>query len=80
MAVIMVGTEACRKCRQAQAVLKQRGLWPEIEYVDADSDRGGGLAAAYNQDKLPFYILDGKAYVYTGKIMRLLEERREAGG
>ena len=79
MAVLMVGSEECRKCRQAKAVLKQRGLWPELEYVAAGSDRGRELAVEHNQDMLPFYVLDDKAYTYTGEIMRILEERREAG-
>ncbi|MGE5551804.1 MAG: hypothetical protein ACM3ZC_14925 [Bacteroidota bacterium] len=79
MTVLMVGSDECRKCRQAKAVLNKRGLWPEIEYVEAGSARGRKLGAEHGLEVLPFYILDGKAYAYTGEVMRILEERREAG-
>lgn len=74
----MVGAEDCPKCRQARELLQARGLWDGIEYVHTGSRRGRELAAKYGQQFLPFYVLDGKAYVYTGEIMRIMEERREA--
>lgn len=77
MRPVMVGAADCPKCRQAKAALQARGLWPEIDYVETGSAEGRRLAAEYGQDRLPFYVLDGKAYAYTGEIMRILEERRE---
>lgn len=76
MKAIMVGSDTCPKCRQAKKVLAERGLWAEIDYVDADSARGRELADAHGQENLPFYVLDGRAYAYTGEIMRILEAGR----
>ena len=74
MRAIMVGAEKCVKCHQIETILRDRGLWPAIEYVDADTEYGKRLAAEYRQKHLPFFILDGKAYARAGEFMRVLKE------
>ena len=71
---IMVGAEKCVKCHQVKNILRDRGIWPEIEYVDAGTEYGGRLTAQYSQKHLPFFILDGKAYARTGEFLRVLKE------
>ena len=78
MRAIMVGIADCPKCRQAKAVLRERGLWPKLDYVESASAEGRRLAAEYGQDRLPFYVFGGRAYAYTGEFMRVIEEEREA--
>ena len=54
--------QACRKCEQAEAMLKRRGLWEKIdaiaiaEEVDPNSE-GMQLAAKYQIDTAPFFIV-----------------------
>lgn len=79
MNAIMVGAATCRQCQQAKELFQKRGHWPRIDYVDLDSDRGRRLAEQFGQERAPFYVLDGKAIVYTGEFLRELEEREESG-
>ncbi len=76
MRAIMVGAEKCVKCHQVETILRDRGLWPAIEYVDAGTEYGKRLLAEHKQKYLPFFIMDGKAYARTGEFMRVLTPLR----
>ncbi len=77
--------ETCRKCAQAEDVLKSRGLWPRIdEVVWADetqpSSAGMQLAARFGVQAAPFFIVhedDGKTTVYES-VLKLMNERLNA--
>lgn len=67
--------EPCRKCVQSEELLRQRGLWNQIdEVVWADesdpSSAGHDLAHEHGVDTAPFYIADGTAYRSTLLLIR----------
>jgi phosphoadenosine phosphosulfate reductase len=74
--------ETCRKCAQAEDLLKSRGLWGRIDEVlwadenDASSP-GARLAARYGVELAPFFVVredDDRAVVYTS-VLKLVQER-----
>jgi phosphoadenosine phosphosulfate reductase len=74
--------ETCRKCAQAEDLLKGRGLFGRIdEVVWADetdpSSPGMQLAARYGASNAPFFLVrddDGKITVYES-VLKLVKER-----
>jgi phosphoadenosine phosphosulfate reductase len=78
--------ETCRKCAQAEELLKNRGLWQRIDEVlwvdetDASSP-GAQLAARYGIDLAPFFVVrdnDDRAVVYAS-VLKLIQERLAPG-
>ena len=74
------GTE-CRKCQEATALLKSRGLWEQIDEVvwalEADvASAGMLLGASHGVDSAPFFIVsdDRGDAVYTS-VLQLVRER-----
>ncbi|HVU03837.1 MAG TPA: phosphoadenylyl-sulfate reductase [Polyangiaceae bacterium] len=74
--------EPCRKCAQAEELLKTRGLWGRIDDVvmaeegNADSP-GMKLAARFGVKNAPFFIVkddDGPETVYES-VLKLVKER-----
>lgn len=73
MSVVMVkkrlaSGEPCRKCVQSEELLRQRGLWEQIDRVvwADESDPGSEgmrLAAEHGVETAPFYIVDGERVV-----------------
>lgn len=68
MKVIMVkkrlpdGSE-CNKCREATELLKQKGVWDQIDEIvwalESDPDSPGAvLAAEHGVDRAPFFIFE----------------------
>ena len=59
---ILLGGEPCKKCAQAEDVLRRRGLWDRIDHVaiadelDADSE-GMRLAREHGMATAPFFIV-----------------------
>jgi phosphoadenosine phosphosulfate reductase len=68
--------EPCRKCAQAEDMLRNRGLWERIDEVvwadETDENAAGSqLAVKHGVDLAPFFIIrgvDGKETVYTSAI------------
>lgn len=74
----------CRKCLDATAQLRLRGLWERVNEVvwaeDQDpSSPGMKLAARYGVEQAPFFIVnsDGADAVYTS-VLQLMRERLDA--
>jgi phosphoadenosine phosphosulfate reductase len=80
----LAGGEPCRKCVQAEDLLRARGAWGRIDQVLwADSSDAGSegmrLAGHYGIDSAPFFIVregDGAAVAYES-VLKLLRERFE---
>ncbi len=81
----------CKKCRQAEDLLKKRGYWEKIsEVIIADEDnpdsKGMKLAAANKVQTAPFFIVSekpaGKERVYTSVLQLINTElvTSQAGG
>jgi phosphoadenosine phosphosulfate reductase len=77
----LLNGEPCKKCADAEALLKARGLWSRIDEVvwaiegDAESP-GMLLAAQYKLDLAPFFIVEsggGAARVYTSTLQFIKE-------
>ena len=76
--------EACRKCIQAEELLRARGAWDRIDEVvwadenDADSE-GMRLARDHRMDVAPFFVVDegNGARVAYASVLKLLQERLE---
>jgi phosphoadenosine phosphosulfate reductase len=74
--------EPCRKCAQAEELLRSRGLWAQIDEVvvadEADpSSPGMRLAAQYGVHAAPFFIVrdaDDRAVIYES-VLKLVQER-----
>ncbi|HXX65584.1 MAG TPA: phosphoadenylyl-sulfate reductase [Polyangiaceae bacterium] len=76
--------ETCRKCAQAEELLKSRGLWGRVDKIvwadEADpSSPGMQLAARFGVDHAPFFVVDeegtgSKATVYDS-VLKLIKER-----
>jgi phosphoadenosine phosphosulfate reductase len=79
--------EPCRKCVQAEEMLRARGAWSRIDNVvwadenEPDSE-GMQLARRYGIETAPFFLVDegrGQAVPYSS-VLRLMSERLEASG
>src|SRR5882724_5372731 len=72
----LLSGEPCKKCVDAEALLKSRGLWPRINEVvwavEGDAASAGmKLAALYKVDLAPFFVVqaDGsEPRVYTSTL------------
>jgi phosphoadenosine phosphosulfate reductase len=78
--------ETCRKCIQAEELLKSRGLWSRVDQVvwadESDSSSPGmQLARRFGVDLAPFFVVEehGRTTVYDS-VLRLIKERLGAGG
>jgi phosphoadenosine phosphosulfate reductase len=77
--------EACRKCLEAEQILRARGAWGQIDQVvwavenEPDSE-GMQLAKTYGIDAAPFFLVDegNGAKVAYGSVLKLLRERLES--
>jgi phosphoadenosine phosphosulfate reductase len=74
--------ETCRKCLQAEEMLRARGAWSHIDQVvwaiENEPDSAGmRLARRYNIDAAPFFVVDegNGAEVAYGSVLKLLQER-----
>jgi phosphoadenosine phosphosulfate reductase len=74
--------EPCRKCAQAEDLLKSRGLWSRVdEVVWADetqpSSAGMQLAARYGVELAPFFLVheDGGQTTVYESVLKLVSER-----
>jgi phosphoadenosine phosphosulfate reductase len=74
--------ETCRKCAQAEDLLRARGYWDRIDevlWVDENdpSSPGAQLAARYGVDLAPFFVVrgeDDRPVVYSS-VLKLVQER-----
>lgn len=80
----MLDGSECRKCREASAQLKLRGLSDRVdEIVWADegdaTSAGMKLAERYGVDQAPFFIVNDKGtdVIYTS-VLQLMRERLQA--
>ncbi len=77
--------EPCRKCRQTQEMLENRGLWSQIDEVvwaqeGDDESPGMVLAREHGVEIAPFFVVtddDGRVTVYKSAL-KLVRERLEA--
>src|SRR5450432_515521 len=77
----LLGGEACKKCVQAEDMLKARGLWPRIDEVvwavEGEPDSPGmKLAAKYRVELAPFFIVENEGSeprVYTSTVQFIKE-------
>jgi phosphoadenosine phosphosulfate reductase len=77
--------EACRKCQQAEDLLRTRGAWNRIDDVvwaveDDPESEGMRLARSYGVDEAPFFLVSegDKQPVPYGSVLRLMRERLDA--
>src|SRR3954470_1802548 len=79
--------EPCKKCNDAEAQLKARGLWDRIDEVvwalEGDPESAGvKLAARYGVELAPFFIVEpdsGEARVFTSTL-QFIQFAKEALG
>lgn len=78
--------ELCKKCQQAEDMLKRRGLWDQIDEVVWADEReedspGMGLAARYGVDLAPFFLIDrdGEVAVETSAMKLVKNVLQNAG-
>ncbi len=77
----LLSGEPCRKCVDAESLLKSRGLWPRIDEVvwaiEGDPESAGlKLAAKHKVDLAPFFVVEadnGEARVYTSTLQFIKE-------
>jgi phosphoadenosine phosphosulfate reductase len=77
----LLGGEACKKCVQAEDMLKARGLWSRIDEVvwavEGEPDSPGmKLAARYHVELAPFFMVeeaDREPRVYTSTVQFIKE-------
>ena len=74
--------EPCRKCLQAEQLLRARGAWERIDEVvwaveDEPDSEGMRLARRHNIDAAPFFVVDegNGAEIAYGSVLQLLQER-----
>jgi hypothetical protein len=76
------GGDDCRKCEEASAYLKARGLWDRVDEVvwavedDPDSP-GMELGRRHGVERAPFFIVrdaEGEPAIYTS-VLQLVRER-----
>src|SRR6476620_7171519 len=76
------GGAPCRKCAQAEDLLRSRNLWTRIDAVvlaeeDDPSSPGMKLAAKFGIETAPFFIVrddDGTEVVYES-VLKLIKDR-----
>src|SRR4051812_34191355 len=77
----LLGGEACKKCVQAEDMLKARGLWPRVDEVvwavEGDPESPGmKLSAQYRVELAPFFIVENEGTaprVYTSTVQFIKE-------
>lgn len=77
----LLGGEACKKCVQAEDMLKARGLWSRIDEVvwaveGEPASPGMQLAARHGIELAPFFIVEGEGSeprVYTSTVQFIKE-------
>jgi phosphoadenosine phosphosulfate reductase len=77
----LLSGEPCKKCNDAETLLKSRGLWDRIDEVlwaiEGDPESAGmKLAAAYKVELAPFFVVQddhGEARVYTSTLQFIKE-------
>jgi phosphoadenosine phosphosulfate reductase len=77
----LLNGEPCKKCNDAEALLKARGLWERIDDVvwalEGDPESAGmKLAAQYEVELAPFFIVEpdsGDARVFTSTLQFIKE-------
>ena len=78
----LLGGEPCKKCNDAEALLKSRGLWSRIDEVvwalEGDPESAGmKLAAQYKVELAPFFIVQpgegGEPRVFTSTLQFIKE-------
>jgi phosphoadenosine phosphosulfate reductase len=74
--------EPCRKCLQAEELLRARGAWERIDEVvwaveDEPDSEGMRLARRHNIEAAPFFVVDegNGAEIAYGSVLQLLQER-----
>jgi phosphoadenosine phosphosulfate reductase len=74
--------ETCRKCAQAEELLRSRGLWDRIDEVvwadEADpASPGNELGARFGVSLAPFFIVrdDGQSPIVYESVLKLIQER-----
>ena len=77
--------EPCRKCTEAEDILRARGAWNHIDQViwaveDEPESEGMQLARRYGIDHAPFFLVedDRGGKVAYGSVLKLLRERFES--
>jgi phosphoadenosine phosphosulfate reductase len=78
----LLGGEPCKKCVDAEELLKARGLWPRIDEVvwavEGDAESAGMKLAAQHQVELaPFFIVTAEGTaprVYTSTLQFIKQE------
>ena len=56
----MVGAELCEKCQKSIKILKERGFWDKIEFIEIDQPEGQKLAADFGAVNIPIFLVEGK--------------------
>ena len=81
----LAGGEPCRKCLQAEEILRTRGAWHRIDRVvwaveDEPESEGMQLARTYGMDTAPFFLVDDSdgARVAYDSVLKLLRDRFES--
>jgi hypothetical protein len=77
--------EACKKCIEAEDLLKSRGVWGRIDQVvwaieNEPESEGMQLARRYGVEAAPFFLVDdgaGDAVPYSS-VLRFMREKLEA--
>src|SRR5450432_359344 len=77
----LLSGEPCKKCVDAEALLKARGLWPRIDEVvwavEGDSESAGmKLASQYKVELAPFFVVEqdgAEPRVYTSTLLFIKE-------
>jgi phosphoadenosine phosphosulfate reductase len=77
--------DPCKKCVQAEELLRARGAWGRIDEVvwaienEPDSE-GMRLAQRHGIESAPFFLVaDGRGEVAYGSVLQLLRERLQSG-
>ena len=77
----LLSGEPCKKCVDAEALLKTRGLWPRIDEVvwavEGDAESAGmKLATQYKVELAPFFVVESEGVeprVYTSTLQFIKE-------
>lgn len=74
----------CRKCEEATAHLKSRGLWNHVTEIvwaheDDDASHGMVLSRHHGVDRAPFFIVrDDEAVAIYVSVLQLVRDRLDA--
>jgi thiol-disulfide isomerase/thioredoxin len=72
----MVGADWCDKCRQAKQIIQELGLWAQVQFIDFDDPEGKELAARYQREQIPFFVVGDELIEYVGQFLHVLTEAR----